>query len=50
MRNNLIDYDMRHGYRGGVPLWQKNEAAWDNDRIVGFYANCQIQSHLFLRQ
>ncbi|WP_118788996.1 penicillin-binding protein 1A [Haemophilus haemolyticus] len=36
VRNNLIDYDMRHGYRGGAPLWQKNEAAWDNDRIVGF--------------
>ncbi|HHF5091932.1 TPA: penicillin-binding protein 1A [Haemophilus influenzae] len=36
VRNNLIDYDMRHGYRGGAPLWQKNEVAWDNDRIVGF--------------
>ena len=36
VRNNLIDYDMRHGYRSGAPLWQKNEAAWDNDRIVGF--------------
>ena len=36
VRNNLIDYDMRHGYRGGAPLWQKNEATWDNDRIVGF--------------
>ena len=36
VRNNLIDYDMRRGYRGGAPLWQKNEAAWDDDRIVGF--------------
>ncbi|PRL23651.1 penicillin-binding protein 1A, partial [Haemophilus influenzae] len=36
VRNNLIDYDMRHGYRSSAPLWQKNEAAWDNDRIVGF--------------
>ncbi|TPH26298.1 penicillin-binding protein 1A [Haemophilus haemolyticus] len=36
VRNNLIDYDMRHGYRGGAPLWQKNEAAWDDERILAF--------------
>lgn len=36
LRNNLIDYDMRHGYRGGAPLWQKDEVVWDNDRIIGF--------------
>ncbi|HDR1333737.1 TPA: penicillin-binding protein 1A [Pasteurella multocida] len=36
LRNNLIDYDMRHGYRGGAPLWQKDETVWDNDRIIGF--------------
>ena len=36
VRNNLIDYDMRHGYRGGAPLWQKNEAVWDNERIIAF--------------
>ncbi|OOF57437.1 penicillin-binding protein 1A [Rodentibacter myodis] len=36
VRNNLIDYDMRHGWRGGAPLWQKNEAAWDNERIIAF--------------
>ena len=35
-RNNLIDYDMRRGYRGGAPLWQKNEAAWDDERILAF--------------
>ena len=23
VRNNLIDYDMRHGWRGGAPLWKK---------------------------
>lgn len=36
VRNNLIDYDMRHGWRGGDQLWQKNEAAWDNERITAF--------------
>ncbi|XWY21537.1 penicillin-binding protein 1A [Bisgaard Taxon 45] len=36
LRNNLLDYDMRHGYRGGAPLWQKDEAAWEKDRIIGF--------------
>ena len=34
VRNNLINYDMRHGYRGGFALWKKNEAAWDNNRII----------------
>ncbi len=36
VRDNLIAYDMRHGYRGGAPLWKKDEAAWDNETIVGF--------------
>ncbi|MGP1518810.1 MAG: penicillin-binding protein 1A [Haemophilus parainfluenzae] len=36
VRNNLIDYDMRHGWRGGSPLWKKGEAVWDNERIVAF--------------
>ncbi|MGC6247616.1 penicillin-binding protein 1A [Bisgaard Taxon 45] len=36
LRNNLLDYDMRHGYRGGAPLWQKDETAWEEDRIIGF--------------
>ena len=36
VRNNLIDYDMRHGWRGGAPLWKKGEAIWDNERIVAF--------------
>ena len=36
VRNNLIDYDMRHGWRGGAPLWKKGEAPWDNERIVAF--------------
>ena len=36
VRNNLIDYDMRHGWSGGAPLWKKGEAVWDNERIVAF--------------
>ncbi|WP_109128367.1 penicillin-binding protein 1A [Aggregatibacter segnis] len=36
VRDNLIAYDMRHGYRGGEPLWKKGEASWDNDTIIGF--------------
>ena len=27
---------MRHGWRGGAPLWKKGEAPWDNERIVAF--------------
>ena len=30
VRDNLIAYDMRHGYRGGAPLWKNNET------IIGF--------------
>lgn len=36
VRNNLIDYDMRHGWRGGAPLWKKGETVWDKERIVAF--------------
>ncbi|PJG84729.1 penicillin-binding protein 1A [Conservatibacter flavescens] len=36
VRNNLINYDMRHGYRGGAPLWKNGEEAWEQDRIIGF--------------
>ena len=41
VRNNLIDYDMRHGWRGGAPLWKKGEAVWDNERIVAFLKKLQ---------
>lgn len=34
LRDNLIAYDMRHGYRGGVPLWKKGEAAWSAVKIL----------------
>ena len=36
VRDNLIAYDMRHGYRGGAPLWKKGETPWDNDTLIGF--------------
>ncbi|OOF49696.1 penicillin-binding protein [Rodentibacter genomosp. 1] len=36
VRDNLINYDMRHGWRGGAPLWKKGETAWEHERIVAF--------------
>lgn len=36
VRDNLIAYDMRHGYRGGQPLWKAGEQAWEKQRIIGF--------------
>ncbi|PQQ36140.1 peptidoglycan glycosyltransferase/peptidoglycan DD-transpeptidase MrcA [Photorhabdus laumondii] len=35
VRNNLIDYDVRHGYRGAQEvLWKVGEPAWDREQIV----------------
>ncbi|WP_249961346.1 penicillin-binding protein 1A [Histophilus somni] len=34
LRENLIAYDIRHGYRGAVTLWKKNEKAWETEAIV----------------
>ncbi|MQL49073.1 peptidoglycan glycosyltransferase/peptidoglycan DD-transpeptidase MrcA [Photorhabdus khanii] len=35
VRNNIIDYDMRHGYRGAQEvLWKVGEPAWDREQIV----------------
>ncbi|MFC0308977.1 penicillin-binding protein 1A [Gallibacterium trehalosifermentans] len=36
LRNNLIAYDMRHGYRKNATLWKADEIAWDKDRIIAF--------------
>lgn len=36
LRDNLLAYDMRHGYRKNATLWKPDEAAWDKDRIIGF--------------
>ncbi|ENG4185965.1 peptidoglycan glycosyltransferase/peptidoglycan DD-transpeptidase MrcA [Providencia rettgeri] len=35
VRNNLIDYDTRHGYRGPADvLWKPTETAWASDKII----------------
>ena len=35
VRNNVLDYDMRHGYRGPANvLWRVGESAWDHARIL----------------
>ncbi|EEX51247.1 penicillin-binding protein 1A [Pasteurella dagmatis] len=47
LRNNLIDYDMRHGYRGGAPLWKKGETEWEQERIIGFLKKLPNSAPLF---
>ncbi|QBQ63219.1 PBP1A family penicillin-binding protein [Actinobacillus indolicus] len=34
LRNNLIDYDRRHGWRGAEKLWSPKESAWDEEKII----------------
>ncbi|VYU03379.1 Penicillin-binding protein 1A [Metakosakonia massiliensis] len=35
VRNNVMDYDMRHGYRGpSNVLWKPGEQAWDSKKIT----------------
>lgn len=35
VRNNLIDYDIRHGYRGPAEvLWKPGDMAWTSDKII----------------
>ncbi|QBH98264.1 PBP1A family penicillin-binding protein [Limnobaculum zhutongyuii] len=37
VRNNIIDYDMRHGYRGPEHvLWKGAETPWEKQQIVDF--------------
>ena len=36
LRDNLIAYDMRHGYRGAKTLWEKEEAPWTEEKIINF--------------
>nr|WP_220000238.1 PBP1A family penicillin-binding protein [Gilliamella apicola] len=34
VQKNIIDYDIRHGYRGPEKiLWKNNEKVWDDDQI-----------------
>lgn len=39
LRDNLIDYDRRHGWRGAAVLWQPNEAAWEEEKIIEHLSN-----------
>ena len=35
VRDNVLDYDMRHGYRGPTNvLWKVGESAWDQKKII----------------
>ncbi|MGQ0287094.1 penicillin-binding protein 1A [Pasteurellaceae bacterium 22721_9_1] len=34
VRDNIIAYDVRHGYRGGTALWSPSEKAWDSEKII----------------
>ncbi len=34
LRDNLIDYDRRHGWRGAEKLWQPKDSAWDEEKII----------------
>lgn len=34
LRNNLIHYDRRHGWRGGDLLWKSNDEPWDEEKII----------------
>lgn len=35
LRQNVIDYDMRHGYRGPTnQLWKVGEMPWDREKII----------------
>lgn len=35
VRNNVLNYDMRHGYRGpGEVLWRVGESAWNSKKIT----------------
>lgn len=36
LRDNLIDYDMRHGYRGATKLWKSDETPWDEEKIIEY--------------
>ncbi|VTR61916.1 Penicillin-binding protein 1A [Serratia fonticola] len=40
VRNNILNYDMRHGYRGpSNVLWKVGEPAWDQKQIVDSLKN-----------
>ncbi|MDH2999041.1 penicillin-binding protein [Pasteurellaceae bacterium LFhippo2] len=34
LRENLISYDRRHGWRGADVLWKAKDKAWDEEKII----------------
>lgn len=47
VRNNVMAYDMRHGYRGPTNvLWKVGEASWDHTRIVNTLKNLLVYGPL----
>lgn len=47
LRKNLLDYDMRHGYRGPLmTLWKEGEQPWQPDAIIDKLATLPNYAHL----
>ncbi|WVD60338.1 transglycosylase domain-containing protein [Orbus mooreae] len=45
--NNVINYDIRHGYRGPErTLWKANETAWDKEKIMSALGNYMCYNEL----
>ena len=48
VRNNVMAYDMRHGYRGpSNMLWKVGETPWDKTKIVDSLKNLPVYGPLF---
>ncbi|NIG79361.1 peptidoglycan glycosyltransferase/peptidoglycan DD-transpeptidase MrcA [Klebsiella sp. Ap-873] len=48
VRNNVMAYDMRHGYRGpSNVLWKVGESAWDKKKITDSLKNLPVYGPLF---
>ena len=48
LRTNVLNYDMRHGYRGpSNELWKVGEPAWDQDKIVQSLKTLPVYGPLF---
>lgn len=48
VRNNVIAYDMRHGYRGpSKVLWKVGESAWDDKKIIASLKSLPVYGPLF---
>lgn len=46
LRNNLIDYDRRHGWRGAEVLWKPSEKRGMKNKLSTILPNCRIRSRL----